>query len=137
MKKKRRHVLDRGPRFFSDILRYWAHVIVLFLVIPLTVDAAEHKPGRSGEYLMPTICEFFGIIIRMYYDDHGSPHFHAHYGEHSAVIDIETLTFREGVLPRRAQVMVLEWAMEHREDLMNNWELARAHERLKKIAPLE
>ena len=59
---------------------------------------------------MPTISEFFGIVIRMYYDDHGSPHFHAHYGEYAAIIEIETLRFGEGELPRRAQAMVLEWA---------------------------
>lgn len=86
---------------------------------------------------MPTISEFFGIVIRMYYDDHGMSHFHAYYAEHAAIIEIETLRFREGGLPRRAQVMVLEWAQEHRDELMNNWGLARAHQPLNKIAPLE
>jgi hypothetical protein len=33
---------------------------------------------------MPTISEFFGIVIRMYWDDHPPPHFHALYGEHEA-----------------------------------------------------
>ncbi|MGZ8533283.1 MAG: DUF4160 domain-containing protein [Candidatus Binatia bacterium] len=28
---------------------------------------------------MPTICVFFGIIIRMFYRDHNPPHFHAEY----------------------------------------------------------
>jgi hypothetical protein len=36
---------------------------------------------------MPTICVFFGIVIRMYYDEHIPPHFHAYYGESSAVIE--------------------------------------------------
>jgi len=31
---------------------------------------------------MPEISRFFGIIIRMYFNDHVPPHFHAHYGEH-------------------------------------------------------
>ena len=86
---------------------------------------------------MPTISEFFGIFIRMYFDDHGVPHFHAYYGEQSAIVDIETLRFREGVLQRRAQAMVLEWAEKHRGELLENWELARIHQPLKKIAPLE
>ena len=73
----------------------------------------------------------------MYYDDHVAPHFHAYYGEHEAIIEIESLRFREGGLPRRAQVMVLEWAVEHRDELINDWELARAHLPLNKIAPLE
>jgi len=30
---------------------------------------------------MPEICRFYGIIIRMYYDDHNPPRFHALYGD--------------------------------------------------------
>ncbi len=29
---------------------------------------------------MPLICEFFGIKIYMYWDEHVPPHFHAEYG---------------------------------------------------------
>jgi hypothetical protein len=32
--------------------------------------------------------------------------------------------------------MVLEWALEHRQELKENWELALRHEPLKKIEPL-
>jgi len=28
---------------------------------------------------MPELCRFYGIVIRMYYDDHLPPHFHAVY----------------------------------------------------------
>ncbi len=56
---------------------------------------------------MPTISLFFGIIIRMYYDDHAPPHFHAYYQEHSVVVLIDTLEVRDGRLPRRAIAMVL------------------------------
>ena len=45
---------------------------------------------------MPTLSIFFGIVIRMYYDDHPPPHFHAIYGEHEAKIGIETLELVEG-----------------------------------------
>ncbi len=51
---------------------------------------------------MPTISEFFGILIRLYFNDHPPPHFHARYNEHEAVIEIETLNMMEGFLPRRA-----------------------------------
>jgi hypothetical protein len=37
---------------------------------------------------MPRICAFFGIVIRMFYNDHSPPHFHAEYGEHEAVYEI-------------------------------------------------
>jgi hypothetical protein len=86
---------------------------------------------------MPTISVFFGIYIRMYFDDHGPPHFHVYYSDHSAVIGIETLKVLRGSLPRRALAMVLEWAFAHRDELMENWNLAEAHQPLNQINPLE
>ena len=59
---------------------------------------------------MPEICRFFGIIIRMFFNDHEPPHFHAVYGEQEALIEIETLAIYRGYLPRRALALVLEWA---------------------------
>jgi hypothetical protein len=86
---------------------------------------------------MPTISRFFGIVIRMYFDDHGPPHFHAYYSEHSAKINIATLQTIEGKLPRRVRGLVLEWAAEHRDELLANWERAEVHEALQDIDPLE
>jgi hypothetical protein len=86
---------------------------------------------------MPTISRFFGITIRMYYDDHAPPHFHAYYGNSAAVIEIEDLEVREGKLPRRALALVLEWAADHRGELLENWQLAEDHQPLNDIEPLE
>lgn len=86
---------------------------------------------------MPTISEFFGILIRMYYDDHNPPHFHAYYGGHEAIIAIETLEIMDGSLPKRAKALVIEWAIEHRQELQNDWKLAEQHQPLNKIEPLE
>jgi hypothetical protein len=86
---------------------------------------------------MPTISIFFGIAIRMYYDDHSPPHFHVYYGEHAAKIEITSLRLIAGSLPRRALSMVLEWATDHRDELMANWRLAEAHQPLSSIKPLE
>lgn len=86
---------------------------------------------------MPTISIFLGIVIRMYYDDHAPPHFHAHYGEQSALFEITTLRVMRGRLSRRVHALVLEWAAEHREELMGNWRRAEAHEPLEPIEPLE
>jgi hypothetical protein len=58
---------------------------------------------------MPTISRFYGILIRMFFNDHGPPHFHARYGEFEATIDIGTLAIIEGQLPRRALNLVQEW----------------------------
>lgn len=85
---------------------------------------------------MPTISMFFGITIRMYFDDHEPPHFHAYYGDEGVAIAIGTLEVIAGRLPRRALVMVLEWAVEHRDELHENWVRAEEHEPLKKIEPL-
>ena len=86
---------------------------------------------------MPTLSIFFGIVIRMYYDDHPPPHFHAIYGEHEAKIGIETLEVIEGKLPRRALGLVLDWAELHRGELRDNWVRVEEHEALFPIAPLE
>ena len=86
---------------------------------------------------MPTISAFFGILIRMYFNDHPPPHFHALYNEFEAVIEIETLLILEGSLPRRAMGLVLEWAEVHRNELLADWDLCRAHAQPFKIDPLE
>lgn len=86
---------------------------------------------------MPTISYFFGITIRMYYDDHAPPHFHVYYGRDAAVIEIETLGVREGKLPRRALALVLEWAVQHRDELRENWQLAVDHQVLNSIESLD
>ncbi len=86
---------------------------------------------------MPTISEFFGIIIRMYYDEHNPPHFHAYYAEHEAMISIESLAVLQGRLPKRARALVVEWATEHRQALLDDWHLAATHQALNRINPLE
>ena len=86
---------------------------------------------------MPTISQFYGITIRMYFDDHPPPHFHVYYGSDAAKIDIDTLQLHEGKLRRRTLALVLEWAVEHRRELLENWRLAEAHQPLMPIAPLE
>ena len=86
---------------------------------------------------MPTISEFFGIVIRMYYNDHQPPHFHAVYGEQEALYVIETLEVLQEGLPRRAHNLVLEWASDHRVELMDNWAWARSGQELHRVAPLD
>ena len=85
---------------------------------------------------MPTISSFYGIVIRMFWLDHAPPHFHAIYAEDEASIDIHTLTVIRGALPRRALVMILEWATLHREELLQDWKLCATKQMPKKIPPL-
>jgi hypothetical protein len=86
---------------------------------------------------MPTICTFFGIVIQMFWREHGPPHFHAIYAEYEAIIDIRELRVVRGSLPRRALGLVLEWATEHRDELMEDWDLCRQLKNPKSIPPLE
>lgn len=85
---------------------------------------------------MPTISRFFGITIRMYYEDHLPPHFHAYYGEHGASIVIDSLQVLDGQLPPRALRLVWVWATSHRAELHIDWRRARAHQPLYQIEPL-
>ena len=59
---------------------------------------------------MPELCRFFGIIITMFYEDHAPPHFHVRYGEHKAIMAIDSVMLLEGHLPPRALGLVAEWA---------------------------
>ena len=86
---------------------------------------------------MPRISEFYGIVIAMFYNDHEPAHFHAVYGEFRALVDIDTAQLLQGELTPRARGLVREWAELHRAELMENWERARRHERLSRIAPLD
>lgn len=86
---------------------------------------------------MPEITRFFGIIIAMFFDEHNPPHFHARYGKDGVAIEVRTLKVLEGRIPPRALGLVIEWASQHQEELLQNWELARRNLPLNKVDPLE
>lgn len=86
---------------------------------------------------MPEISRFLGIIIAMYYQDHNPPHFHVRYNEFKAIFSIENLALLEGKLPPKVFGLVLEWAIQHQKELLEDWELAKKLEALKPIKPLE
>ncbi|MFH1635655.1 MAG: DUF4160 domain-containing protein [Chloroflexota bacterium] len=86
---------------------------------------------------MPEISRFFGIVIKMYFDEHSPPHFHAEYGEHEALVNINSMAIIAGRLPSRVLGMVIEWASIHQGELKQEWEKARNMESLGKISPLE
>jgi hypothetical protein len=86
---------------------------------------------------VPEISRFFGIIVRIFYNDHHPAHFHAVYGDAEALISIDTLAVLRGELPRRALALVLEWASLHRTELARDWELARSGQTPEPINPLE
>jgi hypothetical protein len=85
---------------------------------------------------MPEISRFLGIVIGIFYSEHGVAHFHAVYGEHEISVEMESGTVH-GEFPARALRLVLEWANLHKQELIENWQLARQGQPLKPIAPLE
>ena len=84
---------------------------------------------------MPVVCRFYGIVIRMYFQqaEHHPPHIHALYGEDVAAIAIGDGTVLDGGLPPKALSMVREWAAIHKTDLLHMWET----QEFKALSPLE
>ncbi len=71
---------------------------------------------------MPAIARFYGIVIKMFFSEHGVPHFHAVYGEFVGVFVIANLEMIEGDLPTRAQRLVRDWAEQHQASLQQMWD---------------
>ena len=82
---------------------------------------------------MPTISRFFGMAIRMFYNDHPPAHFHVVYGGRRVLIAIENSTVLHGSLPPGALRLVRDWAANHREELMDDWRRARERRQLQSI----
>jgi hypothetical protein len=97
----------------------------------------RNGPDRASAGSVPTICTFFGIVVRMYFEDHAPPHFHAAYGEFEASVSIDPVGVMRGTLPPRALGLVVEWTRLHQNALLADWERARRHEALDSIPPLE
>lgn len=85
---------------------------------------------------MPELSRFYGIVIKMFFDEHPPPHFHAEYGDQKVVVDLNTLAVIAGKLSPRAMGLVIEWATLHQAELRDNWDRARNTQSLNKIAPL-
>ena len=85
---------------------------------------------------MPIISKFFGIIIRMYYDEHNPPHVHAEYQNDKAVFDFSGNITRGGIKSKTARKLIREWIDLYLDELKEDWKLARAGKEIKKIEPL-
>lgn len=84
---------------------------------------------------MPVISRFYGMTIKMYFQqsEHNPPHIHVIYGEYLGAIDIQTLEMLEGDLPVKALAMVREWTKIHQAELMQIWNT----QEFIKLPPLE
>ncbi len=86
---------------------------------------------------MPSISVFFGIIVRMFYNDHEPPHFHAEHQGIQGKFDFSGEMVAGAIESRTALRLIREWASLHRSELDQNWRLAKAGQPLRQIAPLE
>ncbi len=85
---------------------------------------------------MPTISMFYGIVIKMYYDEHNPLHFHAFYGEYKAMFNLDG-ELMEGNIPNSKAKLITAWTLIHKDELMANWQLAKDSEVLYNIKPLD
>ena len=86
---------------------------------------------------MPIISRFLGITVYLNYADHAPPHFHIRYAGREASVSIDPPGITRGQLPPRVAGLVIEWAIARRAELLRDWELARKHQPLQPIEPLE
>jgi len=84
---------------------------------------------------MPVLARFYGLIIKMYFQqsEHNPPHIHVIYGEYMGVIDIRNQEMIEGDLPSKALSLIKEWMKIYKEDLIEIWNT----QEFRQLPPLE
>jgi len=82
---------------------------------------------------MPTVAIVDGVAILFYHNDHPPAHFHAQFGEHQAIFEIESLRVIEGFLPVPKRRIVEEWPATRRDALRATFLRAAAHQRIGRI----
>ena len=84
---------------------------------------------------MPTICQFHGIIIVMYFKnkEHNPPHIHAITQDFAAPFLISTGEIMEGSFPTKAQALVKRFILKYRKELEEMWKT----EKYVKLPPID
>jgi len=85
---------------------------------------------------MPEISRFYGILIKMFFNEHNPPHFHAEYQDYKVTITIKEGVV-EGKMPKRALKLIFEWLEIHQEELFENWSTIKKTGEYNKIEPLD
>ena len=86
---------------------------------------------------MPVISIFFGIVIRMFYREHGVAHFHAEHQGQQATFTFDGKLLAGTIGSRTALRLIAEWALARGPELETNWERMKAGRALEKIEPLD
>ena len=78
-----------------------------------------------------------GIVVRMFYREHGVAHFHAEFQGQQATFTLDGEVLAGALESRTARRLIKEWATAHRAELETNWDRAKAGEPLERVAPLD
>jgi Domain of unknown function (DUF4160) len=76
---------------------------------------------------MPTISMFYGVLVRMFFNDiekHKLPHIHVEYQGQVGTYSILDGDLLAGKLPPNKHKIVVAWIEIHMEDLAADWALA-------------
>lgn len=95
-----------------------------------------HNPADTFSGV-PAISTFFGIVIRMYRNDHRPPHFHAEYHGRVGRFTFSGEMIAGQITSLRARRLIRTWARHRRVELEENWERAQRNLPAVRIAPLE
>ena len=96
-----------------------------------------HPLKGQPNIVMPVVSIFFGIVIRMYYREHGPPHFHAEYQGQRATFSFNGDCLNGSIGSHNALRLIRKWSVARRLELESNWDRIRAGEPLESIAPLD
>ena len=95
----------------------------------------SHETGLGRG--VPVISVFFGIVVRMFYREHGMGHFHAEHQGQQATFTFDGKLLAGSLQSRTALRLIEEWATAHRPELEANWARMNTGQPLERIAPLD
>jgi len=98
------------------------------------LECINQRFNRTAD--MPVISKFYGIVIRMLFIRPFVAHFHAFYGDCELVVGINPLKVLQGDAPRRVRSMVIEWALQHQRELLEDWSRLGSAQGAQPIEPL-
>ncbi|MEA3416680.1 MAG: DUF4160 domain-containing protein [Thermodesulfobacteriota bacterium] len=130
-------VLPEEFHSFSEAANFWdTHDSIDYESMMKGVDFYKIATKRRG-IKMPYVSMFFGIIIRMFYNEHNPPHFHAEYQGQRGVFDFNGNLIKGHIKSNTARKLIKEWVLLHQEELEGNWKKAEQKKQIDRIAPLD
>ncbi len=88
---------------------------------------------------MPIVSQFYGIVVRMYFDDkkqHNMPHIHVEYSGNKAIYSLNGICIK-GNIPNKQSKMVEAWILIHNEELRLLWKIMQENNEFFTIEPLK